>query len=92
MQSWFHRAAKAEVENLLQSEGVRFSVLEFDNPEQMTKITMFPGLIEIWIYPDGAGILGDKIDERFELADFNSLADLKLNFIHRLSLLVTQRS
>jgi hypothetical protein len=35
------------------------------------------GTYEIWIYPDGANVLGGKVDKRFEIYDYRSLDDLQ---------------
>lgn len=32
---------------------------------------------ELWVYADGANVLGDNVDKRFEISDYNSLADLQ---------------
>jgi hypothetical protein len=46
------------------------------------------GNYEIWIYPDGANVIGGQIDKRFEIYDYGSLNDLQsalLKFVGELS-------
>ena len=85
----FRDLTKLDVEKLLLSSGVKFSVREYEGKDPATKVSIHrPVPIEVWIYSDGAGILGDALDERFEKPDFHSLEALREAFIGRLSSLV----
>jgi hypothetical protein len=61
----------------------RFEIVELppepfgtsDTNELAVKATV--GTYEIWIYPDGANVLGGKVDKRFEIYDYRSLDDLQ---------------
>ena len=39
--------------------------------------------LKIYIYLDGAEVVGNSVDERFESADYDSLADLQRDFISK---------
>lgn len=54
--------------------------------ENDTKVTFDP--LELWIYEDGANLLGEGVDRRFEAPDFNSLDDLRLSVLAFLSTLI----
>lgn len=54
--------------------------------ENDTKVTFGP--FELWIYEDGANLLGPDIDRRFERPDFNTLEDLRISVLALVSELI----
>lgn len=40
--------------------------------------------VELWIYPDGANILAEGIDDRFEIYDFDDIGDLGRQVVIRI--------
>ncbi len=58
-----------------------------DGPSSPNDVKVTFGRYELWIYEDGANILGPSIDQRFEEPDFANLEELHqavLVFLERL--------
>lgn len=48
--------------------------------------------LTLWLYHDGAGILGPGIDDRFEWQDYQSLNELGAAFLVRVEQLLVNRT
>jgi len=68
-------------------QSVRFEIVELPpEPFGTSKtnelaVKAAAGNYEIWIYPDGANVIGGKVDKRFEIYDHVSLDDLQKAFL-----------
>ena len=68
----FQTQLHEEAVQLLRSKGVLLRSTSISND---VKVTF--GRYELWIYEDGANVLGPSIDKRFEIYDFDNLDHLK---------------
>jgi hypothetical protein len=68
----FQTKLHEEAVHLLRSRGI---VPESASLSSDIKVTF--GRYELWIYEDGANVLGPSTDERFEIYDFDDLDDLR---------------
>jgi hypothetical protein len=84
----FQRDALADVRNVLQEAG-RSSESEsmLGNEEKYMAIAF--GGYKVLLYVDGAELLGNGLDRRFEKYDFDSLDDLRTHFIREVRQLMT---
>lgn len=80
----FQTKLRAEAVQLLRSKGV---VSESASLSDDVKVTFGP--YELWIYEDGANVLGPSIDKRFEVYDFDNLDLLKQSVLAFLEKLLT---
>jgi hypothetical protein len=67
----FQTKLHEEAVHLLRSKGVLPESTSLTNDVKVT------GRYELWIYEDGANVLGPSIDKRFEVYDFDNLDLLK---------------
>jgi hypothetical protein len=68
----FQTTLHEEAVHLLRSRGI---VPESASLSKDVKVAF--GRYELWIYEDGANVLGPSTDERFEIYDFDDLDHLK---------------
>lgn len=79
----FQRETLADLRNVLQESG-RSVESESIAGNKEKYVTISFGGYRALLYLDGAELLGDGLDRRFEKYDFDSLEDLRLHFIQEL--------
>jgi hypothetical protein len=82
----FQIELREEALRLLGNDAV---VTEPLGPERDIKVTF--GRYELWIYDDGANVLGPSTDKRFEIYDFDNLDHLKKSVLAFLASLSARR-
>lgn len=68
----FQNELNVEVAQLLRARGLSPDRTVINDSVKFS----FEGF-ELWIYPDGANVLGPSVDRRFEIYDFDSLDHMK---------------
>ncbi|BBB99032.1 hypothetical protein ABIF38_005576 [Bradyrhizobium japonicum] len=80
----FQAELHEEAVHLLNGKGV---LTESTTPSNDVRVTF--GRYELWIYEDGANVLGPSLDKRFEVYDFDDLDHLKHSALAFLEKLLT---
>ncbi len=84
----FQRDALADIRDVLKDAG-RSSESESVLGNQEKYVAIAFGGYKALLYADGAELLGNGLDRRFEKYDFDSLDDLRIHFILELRQLMT---
>ena len=79
----FQQTTREKLEALLRRKGLAGQFGFGGGPSEFALILVVSRL-ESWIYPDGAGILGDGVDKRFEIYDYDSLEALQAAYLQSL--------
>ncbi len=77
----FQQSTREKLEALLRRKGLAGQFGSGGGPSEFA-LTLVVSGFESWIYPDGAGILGAEVDERFEIYDYDSLDALQAAYLH----------
>jgi hypothetical protein len=72
----FQKLTETELKKLLSQIGCNGQFELAGGPREFA-LKVATGKYTSWIYPDGAGVLGGDVDERFEIFDYESLAALQ---------------